>query len=205
MSLEARLNLKDDESLRMVVRVSTFTLAIPILGVTLLLLAPLFMLVMMLRWGTIGNVLMGVSWFLAIFLGARSFVKWWNTLLAITEKRVIAVRQNGFFDRHVTEFQHSVIQQVSYRVKGLAATLYHFGDISIEPMSGDKPMEMRRIPHPARVQELISELQTGGDQDRGGFGEILQSVSRMDARRLGLLKAEVERTLRLAPEEDADA
>lgn len=67
---------------------------------------------------------------------------------------------------------------------------------------------MRRVPHPARVQELISERQAGAGTSSGvhrDFGGILRSVSRLDVRSLGLLKAEVERSLRLAPEEDVDA
>ena len=198
MSLERKLGLKDDESLLTVARASGVTLILPGLAVAMLLLAPLFFMVPLLRLETLGMILMGLSASLGLFFGLRGYMKWRLSILAVTEKRLIIVRQGGFFDRHVTELPYARIQEVAYRVKGLWATIFRYGDLLVESAANDEPVAMRRLPHPARVHGLITELQ-GGGAGRGDFGEILQAVSRMDARQLHLLKSEIERTQRLLP------
>lgn len=199
MSLERRLGLKDDESLLSVVRASAITMLAPGLLIAALLLAPLFFMVPLLRLLTLGYIIMGLSWSLGLFFGLRGFLKWRLSILAITEKRLVIVRQGGFFDRHVTELPYARIQEVAYRVKGLSATIFRYGDLLVESAASDEPIAMRRIPQPARVQDLITELQGGGSGNRGDFGEILHAVSKMDARQLQLLKSEIERTVRLLP------
>lgn len=199
MKLERRLGLKEDENLLAVVRTAPITSLVSSLGIVALILAPFFFLVLLLRVGTFGYVLMGVSEFLGLALLLRGWVKWRGSMLAVTERRLIVVRQHGFFDRHVTELPFAGIQHASYRVVGMFSTVFRYGSILIELASGVAPIVMHRIARPERVQDLITELLARNAHARGDFGEALQAVSRMDARQLGLLKAEVERTERLLP------
>lgn len=198
MVLERRLGLKGDESLLTVTRVATVTLVIPAIFSFALILLPLFFLVPLLRLELLGKIIIGISEFLGIFIGLRTFIKWRMTILAVTEKRVIVIRQDGFFDRHVTELPYSRIREAAYRVNGMGATIFRYGTLLIESVGKDKPLVMERIPHPDRVQGLIAEIQgrEGGD---GDFGKILHVVSIMSARELGLLKSEIERAERALP------
>jgi PH (Pleckstrin Homology) domain-containing protein len=198
MGLERRLGLKDDESLLAVARAAPVTLLLQGLLIAALLLAPFFFLVPLLRLELLGKILIGLSEGLGFFFGLRGLIKWRMTLLAVTERRVIVVRQSGFFDRHVTEIPFSRIQEVAYRVSGMGATLFRYGTLLIESAGSDEPLAMERVPHPARIQDLITELQ-GREGERGGFGDVLHAVSKMDARKLALLKAELERTERSLP------
>lgn len=201
MGLERRLGLKDDESLLAVVRAAPVTLILSGTLVAALILLPFFFMVPLLRWELLGKILIGSSWTLGFLFGARGLVKWRMTILTVTERRVIIVRQNGFFDRHVTELPFSRIQEVSYRVSGMGATIFRYGELLIESAGSDEPLAMKHVPHPARIQDLITELQ-GREGGRGDFGEVLHAVSRMDARKLGLLKAEIERATRALPPEE---
>ncbi|MEK7546330.1 MAG: PH domain-containing protein [Patescibacteria group bacterium] len=200
MGLERRLGLKDDESLLAVVRSAPITLLAPGTLILALILAPFFFLVPLLRLELLGKILIGLSGSIGVVLGLRGLVRWRMTILAVTERRVIIVRQNGFFDRHVTELPFSRIQEVAYRVSGMGATIFRYGTLLIESAGSDEPLAMERVPHPARLQDLITELQ-GGEGQRGGFGDVLHSVSRMGARELGLLKSEIERAERALPPE----
>lgn len=201
MGLERRLGLKDDESLLAVVRAAPVTLILSGTLVAALILLPFFFMVPLLRWELLGKIIIGLSWTLGLLFGTRGLVKWRMTILAVTERRVIIVRQNGFFDRHVTELPFSRIQEVSYRVSGMGATIFRYGELLIESAGSDEPLAMKHVPHPARIQDLITELQ-GREGGRGDFGEVLHAVSRMDARKLGLLKAEIERATRALPPEE---
>jgi len=198
MGLERRLGLKDDESLLAVVRAAPVTLLLPGILIAALILAPFFFLVPLLRLELLGKIIIGLSWTLGLLFGLRGLIKWRMTILAVTERRVIVIRQSGFFDRHVTEIPFSRIQEVAYRVSGVGATLFRYGTLLIESAGSDEPLAMERIQHPARLQDLITELQ-GREGERGGFGDVLHAISRMDARKLGLLKAELERAERTLP------
>jgi len=200
MSIERRLGLKDDESLLAVVRATPVTLIFPGVLLGALILAPFFFLVPLLRLELLGRILIGLSEGLGLILTARGLVVWRLSLMAVTERRVILVRQNGFFDRHVTELPFSRVHEVAYRVSGVGATLFRYGTLLIESAGSDEPLTMERVSHPGRIQDLITELQ-GREGGRGDFGEVLHAVSRMDARKLGLLKAEIERATRALPPE----
>jgi membrane protein YdbS with pleckstrin-like domain len=198
MGLERRLGLKDDESLLAVVRAAPVTLILPGILIAALVLGPFFFMVPLLRLELLGKIILFLLEGLGLFFGGRFLIKWRMTILAVTERRVIVVRQNGFFDRHVTELPFSRIQEVAYRVSGMGATIFRYGTLLIESAGSDEPLAMERVPHPARLQDLITELQ-GREGDKGGFGEVLHAISRMDARKLGLLKAELERAERSLP------
>jgi hypothetical protein len=205
MSLERRLGLKDDESLQAVVREAAITRLALVLFVAFLLLAPLFFLVPLLRWRTIGTILMGLSWGLGLFLGLRGWVVWHDSLCAVTQRRLILVRRRGFFERQVTDLPYSRIYEVSHRVKGIFATVFRYGTLLIESAGSQEPLTVDRVRRPQEIQDLVAEQREQADRGRGDYGEMLQAVSRMDGRKLAMLKSEIERVQRLRPPDDAPA
>lgn len=199
--LERRLGLKDDERLLAVVRAAAVTMLLPGLFAAALLLAPFFFMMPLVRWETLGLIIMGVLWFLGLFLGLRWFVIWRGSVCALTERRLIIVSRKGFFERRVTELPFSKIHEVSFLVKGVLPTIFRYGSVHIESAGSDEPIVVDKVLHPERLQDLITELQEQAGRGAGDFGEVLQAVSRMDGRKLALLKAEIERAERLLPPE----
>ena len=199
MNLERQLGLRDEESLLSVVRRSSATMIVPLCLSAALLLAPLVLLVPLLRLGWYGQLVIGVSVAAGLLMGLKTLLDRQSTYLVVTDQRVMYVRQYSPFDRHVTELSYSRIQRVSYRVKGLVPTLFRYGSLILESAGGEDPLTIDRVSDPARVQDLIYQIQNGGC---GGFGDMLQSVSKLDPRQLALLKAEIDRSLRHLPRED---
>lgn len=199
MKLERRLGLKDDERLLAVVRSAAVTLIFPGILVAALLLAPFFFMMPLVRWETLGYIIMGLSWGVGLFLGLRWLVMWRGSVLAVTERRLIIVRRNGFFERRVTELPFSKIHEVSILVKGVLPTIFRLGTMLIESAGSDEPIAVDKVHHPERLQDLVTELQAQAGRGAGDFGEMLQAVSRMDARKLALLRAEIDRTERFLP------
>ncbi len=199
MSIERRLGLRDDETLLSVARRAPVTLLVPMLLAIGLILAPLFLLVPLLRLELIGYLLIGVLELVGVLIVLRVLLDQQSSFLAVTDKRLIFVRQHGLFDRHVTELPYSRVQRVSYRVQGFLPTLFRYGTLLVESAGNEAPLTVPRVTHPARTQDLINELMSG---THGGFGDVLQSVSRLDPRQLALLKSEVDRTLRMLPPDE---
>ena len=90
------------------------------------------------------------------------WIGWYYSVYIVTPLRIVEVRQRGFFNRRVSEFSMDKIHNVNYHIKGLQATLLHFGDITAQSYVGD--MTMRYVPHPVRVHEqLLAVVRRSGN------------------------------------------
>jgi len=195
MSLERQLNIKEGERVLAVERAAWVTVILPFLIASLFVLAPLFFTTPLLRIGTLGFIIIGTSEALGIFIAARVLVIWRGSVLAVTERRLIVVRRKGFFEREVVELPFARVHEVSYRVKGPFATLLGYGTLLVESAGSAEPICMDCVSSPARLQDLLTELQEASGRGAGDFGEMLQAVSQLDDARLKMLKSEIERTL----------
>ena len=62
---------------------------------------------------------------------------WYYSVYILTNRRIVAIRQKGFFDRSVQEWQLDKIYNVNYRVGGLQAMMLGYGDITIKTAIGE--------------------------------------------------------------------
>jgi len=200
MGLEKRLGLKDNENLLTVVRRAPVTLVPGIFCILALLLTPFFFLVILLKWQTLGYIIMGTLIGLGIFFGVRLFLKWWLSVFAISERRLIVVDQSGYFDRHVTELPFTKVHDVAYRIKGVLPTVFRYGTVIIESAGSEEPLEVEKVRRPAVLQSLLVELQERSVKGRGDFGEMLHGVSDLETRELKLLQTEIQRSLKRRPD-----
>jgi hypothetical protein len=90
-----------------------------------------------------------------IMMGILTYrwIGWYYSVFIVTNERLIQIKQKGFFDRRVTDISHSKIQSVNYEIKGMAATMLHYGTIIVQTYVGD--LVLRFIHHPADVQQLL--------------------------------------------------
>jgi uncharacterized membrane protein YdbT with pleckstrin-like domain len=89
------------------------------------------------------------------------WVGWFYTLYIVTDRRILEIKQKGFFTRRVAEWQLEGIQNVNYEVGGFQAVLFGFGDITARTYIGD--LEMRTIHNPAEIHEqLVDAVKSAG-------------------------------------------
>jgi membrane protein YdbS with pleckstrin-like domain len=202
MSLRRSLGLKDGERLLSVTRATPITLSVALTGALVVFLTPFFFLPVLLRWEILGYVIIVFLLILGGGVGLRVLIKWYGSFLAVTDRRLIITRRRGFFEKQVTELPYGKIHEVAYRVKGFFATIFSYGSILIESAGSDEPIEMACVHRPSALQDLLTELQEQSGRGRGDFGEMLQAVSRLDRRKLMMLKSEISRALSALPPED---
>lgn len=119
---------------------------------------PFFFLFPLFREGFLGVVVFfSLAGSAAIFF-LRTFTKWVNTVLVITDRRVIDVERRGFFDRVVSEVPYAHVEDVTYRVKGIWPTLFRYGDVRLHVAGSAADIEFYRVPRPSRVHDLINDL-----------------------------------------------
>lgn len=133
-----------------------------------LIFGMLIILVGILPWAwataTVSDFTWVANWFLLLalailaFYWLRTWVGWYYSVYVLTSSRIMIVQQRGFFSREVSELSLHNIQNVNYKITGLQASLFGYGNIVVETLSGGKPLRLRKVPKPVRLQQAILEV-----------------------------------------------
>ena len=114
----------------------------------------------------LSNFFIKLMWIIVALVFAGWFyrwVGWYYTLYIVTDRRILEIKQKGFFTRNVDEWQLEGIQSVNYHIGGFQAVLFGFGDITARTYIGD--LQMRTIHKPAEIHALLVDA-----VNRGGGG-----------------------------------
>lgn len=158
MTLPNNLILENDEEIVRVVRAHWLTVAPSFLGIIFIFLVAFFFLWPLLQLGPAGLIIFIAVASATLWLGAREYRRWQRSVLILTTARFIWTEQRGFFNKKATEAFLQNVQDVSYRVNGLWATLMHFGSLTIQVAGAAAPLELSNLPQPDDLQHLILEL-----------------------------------------------
>lgn len=86
------------------------------------------------------------------------FIDFYLDVYIITDERIVDIKQNGFFNRAISELNLNQIQDVNAEVKGIAATLLHYGNVYIQTAGEKSNFVFENIPHPYEVSKNIIDL-----------------------------------------------
>jgi hypothetical protein len=76
----------------------------------------------------------------------------------ITNKRLIDVEQIGLFRRIVSETRLEKIQDVTFEIKGIFGTLFHYGNIHVQTAAEAQRFIFKNIPDPGDIKTKILKL-----------------------------------------------
>ncbi|MDO8463482.1 MAG: PH domain-containing protein [bacterium] len=159
MHLPQRLALRDGEVVRATIRRSKLVPApTALIGGSLIVLA-FFLIVPLLSsrpFGLIGFVLLLAT---GVVLFIRAWWFWYRTVLMVTDLRVIDLDQVGVFHRVIAEARFDRIDDLALEIKGIIATIFRLGTIQIQTAGASALIELRNLPHPEHVHEMLSALQ----------------------------------------------
>lgn len=63
------------------------------------------------------------------------FILWINSeldFLLVTDKNIIAIKQNSLLNREVIEIDLNNIQEIKSKIAGILPTLFHYGELTIK-------------------------------------------------------------------------
>lgn len=113
------------------------------------------------QWMAIAGLVLFMYW-------SYHFVSWYFTILILTDQDITYVRQKGFFRRKVSSLTLNNIQSVNHSIPGLQASLFHFGNLDIETLSGSGHMRLKTFYRPARLQdEILDAMENYGSTYQG--------------------------------------
>lgn len=115
----------------------------------------------------IGRVAVGV-WLLVVWTGAwGSFTRYFLNLWVLTDRRIVDIKQRGYFNREVSSLLLSRVQDVTTDVVGFLPSMLGIGTIKVQSAGADEEFRMPGIPNPERMRDTILGLvaqHTGANQ-----------------------------------------
>jgi len=97
-----------------------------------------------------------IGWLIIIWMAL--FSVWTNYYLdvwTVTNKRLIAVDQKGFFFRTTASFRLERLQDIIVSVNGIVATLLNYGSLEIQTAGDEKNFKAFGLPNPPRIKSII--------------------------------------------------
>lgn len=85
----------------------------------------------------------------------RNFMDYYLDAWVVTNKGVIDLEWHGWFHRTSSRVLYSDIQGLSYEVKGIAGTLFGYGELELEKISTGTTLSMPFVKKPRKVEAVI--------------------------------------------------
>lgn len=86
------------------------------------------------------------------------FIDFYLDIYIITDRRIVDIKQNGFFNRTIAEVNLHQVQDVKASVKGFFPTLLHYGEVLVQTAAELENFDFKDIAHPYRISKLIMDL-----------------------------------------------
>jgi len=106
--------------------------------------------------------LLGLSaYYLTLWLFSfNHFLSYFLDIWVVTNKRIIDVQQHGLWKRTVAEQPLSRVQDVTSEVSGIFATMFGYGNITVQTASENEKFIFKNIPHPNQIsQEIMAVIE----------------------------------------------
>ncbi|MBI3576515.1 hypothetical protein HY086_00560 [Candidatus Gottesmanbacteria bacterium] len=99
-------------------------------------------------------------WYLATFgFIFGNFLRWFFNIYIVTDRRIVDIDFYYLLFKRFSEAEVSKIQDISFTVGGIAATVFDYGNVLIET-AGELPnLKFEAVPHPEKVVETIRSLE----------------------------------------------
>ncbi len=161
----SQIQLEADEQVLLTVRKHWFILGLQVLAIVILAILPCVLFVAIsvvaplsfLEKVNAGLIItLYIGWLIVMWMAL--FSVWTNYYLdvwTVTNKRVIAVDQRGFFYRTTGSFRLERLQDIIVSVNGLVATLLNYGTLEIQTAGDEKNFKASGLPNPPRIKSII--------------------------------------------------
>lgn len=154
------IKLHPDEEVLGLIRRSLWSRVRKIIIALLWILVPFFFFFPLLSLGGSG---FGIFIFLLgsglIYL-IRQYLIWWQTMLLITDRRLVDIDQHSISQREICELTWDHVGAVSCSRRGLWNTLFDLGTVQIKTKNEQGyDLELTGVRHPEKIRDLLDEVQ----------------------------------------------
>ncbi len=160
--------LDENEKVLLVVKKHWFVVLIESLPLVVFLIVPILFYTFTNRinpeWvgGDIFYLNLGVAAASVLAAWVIFFIIWTDYYLdswLITNRRIIDIEQKGLFSRDIATLRLDKIQDATFSLEGIIATLMGFGEIRIQTAGTQTEFKMTHVGNPRKVTEAILQVQ----------------------------------------------
>lgn len=100
-----------------------------------------------------------IWWYVATFgfIVAKS-LGWFINIYIVTNERVVDIDFYYLLYKHFAEAELNKIQDISFSSQGIFATIFNYGEVTIETAGEAPHLVFEMVPHPEHVVETIRSL-----------------------------------------------
>ncbi len=106
-----------------------------------------------------GYVIVGtIFWYVLTFGFVLSkFLFWFFNIFIVTNERIVDIDFINLLHKDISETQLERVQDISYKTSGILATMFNFGDVTIQTAGEVPNFIFERVPKPSEVVDVISD------------------------------------------------
>lgn len=164
--------LKEGEEITKITREYVLSRFFGVITSLFFIILAFFLLFPLFQKGFWGVIIFFLILSLGLWIGARLLIIWYYNAFVITNQRIIDFDQKGLFDKIVSESTYDKIQDISFKKKGLIATLFNYGTIIIQTAGQNGNLEIQNVYKPEKVQAMIAEIQKEAGQKEHSKEEL---------------------------------
>ena len=96
----------------------------------------------------------------------ENFLTWYFNVYIVTDERIIDIDFNNLIYKEVSDANIDKIQDVTYKMGGVARTFFNYGDVEIQTASEVPNFEFAAVPQPDRVAKVLQDLRIEEEQEK---------------------------------------
>lgn len=152
----ANITPKEGEEVLMHLHKSIFVLGKQMLAFGTAVIISILMLTFLYKY-PLASVIAAFLLILALFYAFYYFIIWFYDVYTITNIRILTFGKKNLFNSEFSEVSYKDILNVSYNIKGILATVFQYGNVTLWLTGGEK-MELVNLQTPAVIQETLKNL-----------------------------------------------
>lgn len=99
---------------------------------------------------------LGVGFLLAAAVMFYAWIGWYFSVYALTDRRLLQIKQQGFFHRSLVDISNDQISMVNYEIHGLQESLLGFGTITVQTYVGE--LIIKDVAHPKKIHKELTHM-----------------------------------------------
>jgi len=96
----------------------------------------------------------------------ENFLTWFFNVYIVTDERVVDVDFANLIYKEVSDANIDKIQDVTYKMGGVARTFFNYGDVTIQTASEVPNFDFLAVPNPDKVVKVLQELRREEEQEK---------------------------------------
>ncbi len=127
------------------------------LGFNLNSLPPTFLLVFLI-----------IDYLLVLIIAYEGFLYWYFNVTLITSEKIVDINFESLLYKGVDLAPLSKVEEADSTTAGIIGTFFDYGNVQVQTAGARVAIEMKRVPHAARVADLVLDLAKIPHEHPGG-------------------------------------